>query len=201
MIRNMSTPRQWNYVDSGANPADLATRDVTAKDLSSSQWLTGPDFLKKMQPTDQHSHDNIPLNEDDPEIRRHVNTFTSEMQVTNGLTSGRFIRFSTWPSLHRGLANLIVKAKEFKAKRASKYASEEDSQVTNSSPKHNGHSNAVSLPRVPTIDEFNQAKMEAIKAAQEDSLSDELRALRELSSDPPSNRQRDKEQKKLMKSS
>ena len=165
MIRNVSTPGQWNYVDSAANPADLATRDVTANNLSGSQWLTGPDFLQGMHPTDKYIHNSIPLDEDDPELRREVNTFTSEMQATNGLTSQRFICFSTWSSLQRAIVNLIVKAKEFRAKRAAKWPPKEDVQDTNTTPKHNNHPNAISLQRVPSIEEFNQAKMVVVKAA------------------------------------
>lgn len=149
MIRNVSTPQQWNYMESGANPADLATREVTAKNLSSSQWLTEPDVLKEIHPTGVSSHTDVPLDEGDREVRREVHAFTSEMKVTKGLGSTRFSRFSTWSSLQRGLANLIVKAREFKIKQSAKQTPEENQQVTSTIPQRNNRPNLVTLPHFP----------------------------------------------------
>lgn len=44
-IRASSDPKQWHYVSSEMNPADLATRSVPAKCLQSISWFRGPTFL------------------------------------------------------------------------------------------------------------------------------------------------------------
>ncbi|KAM4807993.1 LOW QUALITY PROTEIN: uncharacterized protein WCC33_002086 [Rhinophrynus dorsalis] len=44
-IRKSSKPEQWHYVPSEINPADHATRPVSASAFANSSWLTGPEFL------------------------------------------------------------------------------------------------------------------------------------------------------------
>ena len=45
-IRSHSSPQQWHYVPSECNPADEASRGLTAKELlCNSRWLKGPEFL------------------------------------------------------------------------------------------------------------------------------------------------------------
>ena len=46
-IRGFSDPKQWNYVQTDLNPADVATRRLTASDLVFSDWLTGSVLLKE----------------------------------------------------------------------------------------------------------------------------------------------------------
>ncbi|XP_031749223.1 uncharacterized protein LOC101730954 [Xenopus tropicalis] len=48
-IRRSSLPEQWHYVSTESNPADLATRSVSAAHLKGTMWFTGPPFLS-------HSH-------------------------------------------------------------------------------------------------------------------------------------------------
>ena len=47
LIRSMSTPEQWRYVETDLNPADLATRRVPSSKLMEMNWLLGPEFLRK----------------------------------------------------------------------------------------------------------------------------------------------------------
>ena len=48
IIRDRSKPAQWRFVDGTLNPADLASRGLTAvKFLKSNVWMNGPDFLWK----------------------------------------------------------------------------------------------------------------------------------------------------------
>ena len=48
IIRDRSKPAQWRFVDGTLNPADLASRGLTAvKFLTSNIWMNGPDFLWK----------------------------------------------------------------------------------------------------------------------------------------------------------
>ena len=46
-ILTISKPKQWNYVTSKENTADLATRPQTPNELKKSRWLVRPEFLWK----------------------------------------------------------------------------------------------------------------------------------------------------------
>ena len=66
-IDEVSQLKQWKYVDTGSNPADDASRGLSAEELiHSKRWLSGPAFLWKEQK-------NWPivrvLPDDDPEVK------------------------------------------------------------------------------------------------------------------------------------
>ncbi|XP_055996295.1 uncharacterized protein LOC130046878 [Ostrea edulis] len=107
-IHSASSPRQWTHVATEQNPADLATRSVSATQLSNSMWLTGPpcEILTKTLPEPLSC---FPLVEpqNDCEIRPEVTCIKVQMDdvkpVNHKIGSERFLRFSTWESLVRGI--------------------------------------------------------------------------------------------------
>ena len=47
-IREQTHVKQWSYVTSAENPADIASRGLCASELATNSiWLKGPDFLWK----------------------------------------------------------------------------------------------------------------------------------------------------------
>ncbi|XP_066927410.1 uncharacterized protein [Clytia hemisphaerica] len=44
-IRESTSPQQWHHINGGSNPADLATRGMSIKEMIAGKWLQGPDFL------------------------------------------------------------------------------------------------------------------------------------------------------------
>lgn len=105
-IRQFSEPKQWRYIPTEHNPADIASRSIHASRLVKSNWLTGPAFLCKPHENDFIMTDNFVLLDPDPEIRPTVTiciTGTKDKQ----LTSDRFQRFFSWKSLQRATASLI----------------------------------------------------------------------------------------------
>ncbi|XP_061906861.1 uncharacterized protein LOC133652293 [Entelurus aequoreus] len=73
-IRQSTSPEKWQHVSSENNPADHASRGLSATQLKESNWLKGPDFLRKQD---------LPVNEEmvgeieetDPELRKgHTHT-------------------------------------------------------------------------------------------------------------------------------
>lgn len=46
-IKQSTESTQWRYVASEENPADHASRGLTAEQLVSSNWFTSPDFLRQ----------------------------------------------------------------------------------------------------------------------------------------------------------
>ena len=45
LIHKFSEPQQWEYISTNENPADLASRANTPRDLDRSMWVRGPQFL------------------------------------------------------------------------------------------------------------------------------------------------------------
>ena len=112
-IRKISSPKQWKYVDTSENPADLSTRCLNAQSLTGSDWLTGPSFLRDPNRTaTEDEEDEIPLDENDPEVRKNTMSLKTQTSKHRGLGADRFSRFSSLHSLQRAIANLIVGIKE-----------------------------------------------------------------------------------------
>jgi hypothetical protein len=49
-ICEISTPKQWHYISTKENPADLGTRPISVMELQNSAWIKGPDFLRLETP-------------------------------------------------------------------------------------------------------------------------------------------------------
>lgn len=110
-IHSSSSPRQWTHVPTKQNPANLATRAVSASQLSNSIWLTGPPH-KILTKTLSEPILCFPLIEPriDREIRPEVTWDKVQIDymkpVNHKIGSERFLRFSTWESFVRGVKNL-----------------------------------------------------------------------------------------------
>ncbi|XP_055998018.1 uncharacterized protein LOC125647466 [Ostrea edulis] len=67
MIRDVTDPCQWYYVDTSNNPVDHASRGLRATEIQKSSWLTGPVFLW------QHQLETVSVDTElqlgDPEVR------------------------------------------------------------------------------------------------------------------------------------
>ncbi len=76
LILQSSTLSQWNYVPSDVNPKDHRSRYVAADLLSSTTWLSGPNFLLSSPFLDSLSQESYDLVDSalDPEIRPQVIT-------------------------------------------------------------------------------------------------------------------------------
>ncbi|XP_061759975.1 uncharacterized protein LOC133554813 [Nerophis ophidion] len=119
-IRRSSRPEQWQHVPTELNPADIATRSVTAARLADTSWLCGPLFLKE-QLKKQSEEDNFELIDpsSDPDIRPLVSTMSTTMS-SRLLGSQRFSKFSSWKSLTHAVGHLIHIARRFQRNPATK---------------------------------------------------------------------------------
>ena len=93
-IRESTTPEQWHYVSTTDNPADIASRGSTMKQLPST-WFDGPTFLS--DPSFQIVNQSPPhyvVREDDPEVKKvfaHTITVHERTDILHF-----FERFSSW---------------------------------------------------------------------------------------------------------
>ncbi|XP_053577874.1 uncharacterized protein LOC128667035 [Bombina bombina] len=113
-IRKSTNPDQWHYINTSQNPADHGTRPIQAAHLKHTNWFSGPDFLHQADTSDQSEAEVFDLIEpdSDSEIRPEVTALITEVYERQ-LDSHRFLRFSKWKSLVRGIATLIHIAKSF----------------------------------------------------------------------------------------
>ncbi|CAB3978844.1 Hypothetical predicted protein [Paramuricea clavata] len=121
-IRKSSSPSQWCYVSTQHNPADLATRPIKAKDLESSMWLHGPQFLyQQSQSEPEGTPPNLTVVQpDDPEVRPELKTLSTTVGKVTHLETHRFSRFSEWSRLVRAIIYLITFVRRFRMNRARK---------------------------------------------------------------------------------
>ena len=79
IIRSLSSPNQWSYIESERNPADLATRGIHAAVLQQAAWLNGPDSLRSLEEIPAPC--NVTIDEDDPEVRKEAITIMTEVKT------------------------------------------------------------------------------------------------------------------------
>ena len=103
-IRAKTLPESWHHVKGKDNPADIASRSATPKELSNTpSWLNGPDFLWQTElPKD--TEDVAPLDENDPAVRK-VTVHTLQVEShRRPLDMNIFNRFSSWFKMKRAVA-------------------------------------------------------------------------------------------------
>lgn len=70
-IKSSTNPEQWACVASEDNLADHASRGLTAEQLKSSNWFTGPRFLWQKELPDRERKVGE-IKEDDPELCKAI---------------------------------------------------------------------------------------------------------------------------------
>lgn len=162
-IRRFSRPEQWQYVSSELNPADIATRSVTAARLQSTNWLSGPAFLKQhVQVQPDKDIFELVNPSSDPDIRPLVSTMSTTTS-SEQLGSQRFAKFSSWKSLNYAIARLIHIARLFRKNFAS--------EASGCKSWHHCHTG------ISTV-ELSQSKRIIIQAVQEETYEAEYACLR-----------------------
>ena len=105
-IHEASSPDQWRYVNTQLNPADDASRGVSADSLH--RWIHGPEFL--IQPTDewpQRPADMIALiPDDDPEVKAEIATYSTRTSTRDPIAEITE-KFSSWSHLKKVVAWIL----------------------------------------------------------------------------------------------
>lgn len=111
-IRKSSHPQQWQYVATEQNPADHATRPMSVDILRTSNWFSGPGFLRSGSELPQSNSFNLVDPELDVEVRPQV-TVNSTKATEGQFSSARFERFSSWKKLLQAFTRLIQVTRTF----------------------------------------------------------------------------------------
>ena len=86
LIRELSDPGQWFYVETKANPADLVTRGQSYSKWLKDKWFNGPDKLHRYK-SEWGLCDIKPANllDDDPEVRKTPSVTVCDAVTGNDL--------------------------------------------------------------------------------------------------------------------
>ena len=103
-IREQTHVKQWSYVTSAENPADIASRGVLcASELATnSTWLKGPEFLWKPD-VFVAVPEGIEVEPDDPELK-HGQCFSGSAKYVGASMLERLEYFSDWHRAKRAIA-------------------------------------------------------------------------------------------------
>ena len=116
-IQDCTDKKQWRYIESKQNPADVASRGMKAKELQDSRWILGPEFLWSKDCTwlncDEQSHI---LRDDGPEVKKSVTMTTSSSGKGKSTLDERVERFSSWYRAQRAVALCMKYMKKLKAR-------------------------------------------------------------------------------------
>lgn len=105
-IRENTDLAQWRYIETKLNPADKASRGVSASTLlNCTEWIQGPKFLwKEEQDWPQNLMvSTFSLSTDDPEVRRVATVCNTVIQNVNNPTNQLLTYFSSWTKLRRAV--------------------------------------------------------------------------------------------------
>ncbi|XP_068250242.1 uncharacterized protein [Palaemon carinicauda] len=97
---------QWNYVPTHHNPADSATRYFEAHEIHNSEWLFGLKHLTLQQEEASETKFQLVDPDSDKEVRINVDIKKTCATLAHNIGIDRFLHFSTWDSLVRGVAFL-----------------------------------------------------------------------------------------------
>lgn len=106
MIRANTSMSQWRFVSTKFNPADYASRGLSAKKcIECKQWIQGPMFLMNSE-NDWPAHDiDLRFNQaDDQEVKRTVVSYTTNVRNKQSPTNQLLSHFSDWLRLKKAVA-------------------------------------------------------------------------------------------------
>ena len=108
-IHEGSDPEQWKYVPTKSNPADDASRGMSADDLlQSKRWMNGPEFLLQTSDTwPKWNDDTDGITEDDVEVKGMAQSNSVNISNERGMTSLIFLHFSSWNRLKKAISWIL----------------------------------------------------------------------------------------------
>lgn len=170
VIHDGSLPSQWRYVNTNLNPADDASRGLSASQMVvNERWLKGPKFLWDGESTwpkeSSSTSSNVPV--DDPEAKKEVQAHHTVGREEPQSLDVMINRYSSWYRLKRGVAWLL---------RFKEYLLEKRSPTTNEKTYASGWSSSCEL----TLEEVKVAEKKLIMYVQRQTFSEVISTLQDL---------------------
>ena len=167
VVRDDSDPCQWRHVDTKLNPADDASRGLTADEfLKYRRWTNGHDFLWEPETTwHSPSSDTLKIADGDPEVKKESTScaVVTDSEVT---TMDRVLeRFSSWMKLIKFVAWMLRYRNNLRA-------ATHDDRPDPAKAKFEGTLKPV------CVDEMKAAELSVVKYIQEKCFPEEIQSLR-----------------------
>ena len=170
-IHDRSKPQQWHYVASTSNPADIASRGTTAKQLSEHElWFKGPSFLWEKDVTVENVDPVPDLSPEDAEVKKVKTAVLISNQVTPQSKEEKTFpevleldRFNHSSSLGRLKRSIVHIQRMIERKRPNKQY------------------NTRPIAGPPTVEEMRLAEEVILKALQFGYFDKEIQVLQNLS--------------------
>lgn len=155
-IRDYCNPEQWRYVKSSDNPADIASRGISADKLQESPWLLGPSFLWRREIPEPNEEGCIHLlANEDPEVKEARTFATTVPDVKMATILQRLEYFSDWSRAKRAISLCLKFTRKLRNK---------------------SHS-----PQQLVVNDLSEVEEIIIKLTQEDAFPEEKRILQQIS--------------------
>ena len=208
LIRDFTSPKQWRFVDTNSNPADDASRGLSAVGLLQQQhWTSGPQLLWKLET--EWLQQPFPVGDvpdDDPEVRKVVSASTIVKEDSAASVNKLIEYYSSWYCLKLSVA-VFLRIKNLLRKwigtrrRASRAANCDHGQASLSVTMPGAESKGVNECCTSLmVQEFEEAKIAILCFIQSQSFSKEFDALRWISGkDDGDQRGRAKRKKMVLK--
>ncbi|XP_071952433.1 uncharacterized protein [Antedon mediterranea] len=160
-ILSRTNKDQWRFLNSAENPADLASRGMTAEEMMTSEmWYCGPKFLTQNDSKWPEMPDDLALRMNDPEVKGVTALVVAEINTTlDEITS----QFSSWKTLSRVTGWVLRFTNNLKNVKHKKTTVQKRT------------SNQVVEPL--SVDELKEAELVLIRRAQKRSYPEEFRSL------------------------
>ncbi|XP_071948920.1 uncharacterized protein [Antedon mediterranea] len=160
-ILSRTNKDQWRFVNSAENPANLASRGMTAEEMMTSEmWYCGPKFLTQNDSKWPEMPDDLALRMNDPEVKGVTALVVAEINTTlDEITS----QFSSWKTLSRVTGWVLRFTNNLKNVKHKKTTVQKRT------------SNQVVEPL--SVDELKEAELVLIRRAQKRSYPEEFRSL------------------------
>ena len=173
-IQDHSSPNQWHYVDTKLNPADHASRGLSANGLLNSNWITGPAFLWQEdscwdEPSSNENQGVVQLSKDDPEVKNSISLATNLEEPFANLLR-RLEHFSDFYRAKRPMALCLHYVQKLKRRILHKFPSNTAKSLQQSSPVLDGSQSF-------TVETIKQAEVQIIRLAQASHFQEELKAF------------------------
>ena len=170
-IHEHTQARQWQYIDTRSNPADAASRGLTAKQLldDNYRWFKGPHFLWNPGAYQAETENTPePLDPNDPEVKVSTLATQSEESFPNHFETARLDRVSSWFKVRRAVAVCLRFKCLLKERRVQKPTEAQSSKSVEDS---------ASSYQPVKMEEIGHAEMTIIRCLQHEHFKEEIKTL------------------------
>ena len=169
LIRDYTKPSQWRYVESNVNPADDASRGISAaKLIQHSDWLNGPDFLKLPESEWPEQPFISQIASSDSKVTSAATTCNQSTAVEKLIN-----HYSSWYRLLRAIA-IYARVKDILQKR----------NQTRSTGKKSDHAGSEHRNTPLSLEELDHAELFLIKYTQMQYFHEEIAQLNQQRDEP-----------------